>query len=338
MSEKLVNAWYQGHWALILLAPLSMLYRLITTIRRIAYRRGWFEVATFPLPVIVIGNITVGGTGKTPLTLALVKHLQAQGFRPAIVSRGYGGQTLYPALVTAESQASEVGDEPLFMYQQTGVPVVVAPRRAQAVEYLVKQQLCDVVLCDDGLQHYALARDMELVVIDGERGLGNGQLLPQGPLREMPSRLDSVDLMVVNGINMDSSAQLAAHSYHPMSLEPDAWLAVGQIHGEVPQPPQKIHALAGIGNPVRFFNALEQQGFQVLAHAFSDHHAFQASDLAFAEDLPVVMTAKDAVKCQSFNLTNAWQVPVVAKLSAAFYQQFDQQFAAVRQRKQFITY
>ena len=131
------------------------------------------------------------------------------------------------------------------------------------------------MLCDDGLQHYALARDMELVVIDGERGLGNGQLLPQGPLREMPSRLDSVDLMVVNGINMDSSAQLAAHSYHPMSLEPDAWLAVGQIHGEVPQPPQKIHALAGIGNPVRFFNALEQQGFQVVAHAFSDLTLFR---------------------------------------------------------------
>ena len=333
MSEKLVNAWYHGHSALILLAPLAWLYRLITAVRGFCYRRGWFAVATFPLPVIVVGNITVGGTGKTPLTLALVKHLQAQGFKPAIVSRGYGGQTQYPALVIATSQASDVGDEPLFMFQQTQVPVVVAPKRAEAVAWLVQQTNCDVVLCDDGLQHYALSRDMEIVVIDAERGLGNGQLLPQGPLREQKERLTTVDFIVVNG----KGSYHCPHPHFDMTLEPHDWLTVGLTTGIAPKPPQTIHAVAGIGNPARFFAALEQQGFQVIAHAFPDHHAFQLSDLTFGDDLPIVMTAKDAVKCASFPLTNGWQVPVVATLSAEFYEQFDRKLAAVCQRKNLIT-
>lgn len=333
MSEQLVKAWYHGHGALILLAPLAWLYRSITAVRGFCYRRGWFSVAVFPLPVIVVGNITVGGTGKTPLTLALVKHLQAQGFKPAIVSRGYGGQTQYPAVVTATSQASEVGDEPLFMFQQTQVPVVVAPKRAEAVAWLVKQHHCDVVLCDDGLQHYALARDMEIVVIDAERGLGNGQLLPQGPLRENKQRLATVDFIVVNG----KGSYHCPQTHFDMTLEPHDWLTVGLTVGIAPKPPQTIHAVAGIGNPARFFAALEQQGFQVIAHAFPDHHAFQLSDLAFDDDLPIVMTAKDAVKCVSFPLTNVWQVPVMATLSGAFYEQFDQKLAAVCQRKNLIT-
>jgi tetraacyldisaccharide 4'-kinase len=331
MSEKLVKAWYNGHWALSLLAPLSGLYRFITAVRRVAYQRQWFAVATFPVPVIVVGNITVGGTGKTPLTLALVKHLQAQGLRPAVISRGYGGQTTYPALVTAQSQAHEVGDEPLLMYQQTQVPVVVAPKRAQAVAWLLERQLCDVVLCDDGLQHYALARDVEIVVIDAERGLGNEQLLPQGPLREAKTRLQSVDFIVLNG-----------QGYHDpqayeMNLQPTSWLPVGRTGGDVPLAPQIIHAIAGIGNPERFFNVLEQQGFQVIRHPFPDHHAFQASDLTFADDFAVVMTAKDAVKCQAFAANNVWQVPVMAQLPPAFYQQFDQRLAAVRQQKNLVA-
>lgn len=334
MSEKLVNAWYQGHWALVLLAPLSALYGLITAIRRVAYQRGWLSIATFPIPVVVVGNITVGGTGKTPLTLALVKHLQAQGLKPAIVSRGYGGQTQYPALVTANSLASEVGDEPLFMFQQTGVPVVVAPKRAQAVAYLVAQHACDVILCDDGLQHYALARDMEIVVIDGERSLGNGHLLPQGALRESKERLNSVDLIVVNGASVFNFSQ----RHYTMTLMPHDWLAVGgQAQAKAPKPPQTIHAIAGIGNPARFFAALEQQGFQVLAHAFPDHHAYQASDLNFGDNLPIVMTAKDAVKCHSFAPKQCWQVPVIANLSVDFYVQFDRKLAVIRQRKHLIS-
>jgi tetraacyldisaccharide 4'-kinase len=198
----------------------------------------------------------------------------------------------------------------------------------------VQQNNCDVVLCDDGLQHYALARDMEIVVIDAERGLGNGQLLPQGPLRENKERLTTVDFIVING----KGSYHCPQSHFDMALEPDDWLMVANTNqGIAPKPPQKVHAVAGIGNPARFFAALEQQGFQVITHAFPDHHAFQLSDLTFGDDLPIVMTAKDAVKCASFSLINVWQVPVMAILSDSFYDQFDLKLAAVCRRKNLIT-
>lgn len=316
MSQALVKAWYQGHWALTLLKPLSLLYRAITTVRRFAYQQGYLASQRFDVPVIVVGNITAGGTGKTPLTLAIVEFLKQQGYRPAIVSRGYGGQTEYPAQVTINSTAQQVGDEPLLMFLQSQVPVVVAPKRAQAVAYLQAKQLADVVICDDGLQHYALARDIEIAVIDGARGLGNGQLLPEGALREPPSRLNSVDFIVVNGQGYT----------HPqafqMSLQPSVWQMVGEFADkEPPKPSQTIHAVAGIGNPERFFKQLEQQGFTLIKHAFADHHQFTAQDLNFADKLPIVMTAKDAVKCQAFATEKMWQVPVVAQLSNEFYQQ-----------------
>ncbi|HNJ86994.1 MAG TPA: tetraacyldisaccharide 4'-kinase [Agitococcus sp.] len=316
MSQALVKAWYQGHWALTLLKPLSLLYRAITTVRRFAYQQGYLASQRFDLPVIVVGNITAGGTGKTPLTLAIVEFLKQQGYRPAIVSRGYGGQTEYPAQVTINSTAQQVGDEPLLMFLQSQVPVVVAPKRAQAVAYLQDKQLADVVICDDGLQHYALARDIEIAVIDGARGLGNGQLLPEGALREPPSRLNSVDFIVVNGQGYT----------HPqafqMSLKPSEWQMVGDFaNKQPPKPSQTIHAVAGIGNPERFFKQLEQQGFTLIEHAFADHHQFTAQDLDFSDKLPIVMTAKDAVKCQAFAKDNMWQVPVVAQLSDEFYQQ-----------------
>lgn len=316
MSQALVKAWYQGHWALTLLKPLSLLYRAITTVRRFAYQRGYLASQRFDVPVIVVGNITAGGTGKTPLTLAIVEFLKQQGYRPAIVSRGYGGQTEYPAQVTINSTAQQVGDEPLLMFLQSQVPVVVAPKRAQAVAYLQEKQLADVVICDDGLQHYALARDIEIAVIDGARGLGNGQLLPEGALREAPSRLNSVDFIVINGQGYT----------HPqafqMSLQPSEWQMVGDFaNKQPPKPSQTIHAVAGIGNPERFFKQLEQQGFTLIEHAFADHHQFTAQDLDFSDKLPIVMTAKDAVKCQAFAKDNMWQVPVVAQLSDEFYQQ-----------------
>ncbi len=316
MSQTLVNAWYQGHRALVLLKPLSLLYRAIMSCRRWAYQQGYLKSQRFDIPVIVVGNITAGGTGKTPLTLAIVDYLKQQGYRPAIVSRGYGGQTQYPALVTEQSTAQQVGDEPLLMFLQSRVPVVVAPKRAEAVAYLQDRQLADVIVCDDGLQHYALARDIEIVVIDGTRGLGNGKLLPEGALREPPSRLNSVDLIVVNGQGYTHSPAFQ------MNLQPSAWQLVGNfLNKESPQPPQTIHAVAGIGNPERFFKQLEQQGFTVIRHAFVDHHQFTAQDLAFDDELAIVMTAKDAVKCQTFANDKMWQVPVVAQLSDEFYQQ-----------------
>ncbi|MFO1391600.1 MAG: tetraacyldisaccharide 4'-kinase [Agitococcus sp.] len=316
MSQALVKAWYQGHWALVFFKPLSLLYRAITSVRRWAYQKGYLASQRFNLPVIVVGNITVGGTGKTPLTLAIVEFLKQQGYRPAIVSRGYGGQTEYPAQVTINSTAQQVGDEPLLMFLQSQVPVVVAPKRAQAVAYVQAKQLADVVICDDGLQHYALARDIEIAVMDGARGLGNGKLLPEGALREAPSRLNSVDFIVVNGQGYT----------HPqafkMSLKPSEWQMVGDFaNKEPPKPTQTIHAVAGIGNPERFFTQLEVQGFTVIKHAFADHHQFTSQDLDFGDELVIVMTAKDAVKCQSFANDKMWQVPVVAQLSDEFYKQ-----------------
>ena len=316
MSQTLVNAWYKGHWALVLLRPLSLLYRAVTSIRRLAYQRGYFASRRFDVPVIVVGNITAGGTGKTPLTLAIVDYLKQQGYKPAIVSRGYGGQTQYPAQVTEQSTAQQVGDEPLLMFLQSRVPVVVALKRADAVAYILAKQLANVVVCDDGLQHYALARDIEIAVIDGARGLGNGKLLPEGALREPASRLHSVDFVVVNG-----QGYTQPHA-HQMTLQASVWQSVGDVvHKEPPKPSQTIHAVAGIGNPERFFGQLELQGFTVIKHAFADHHQFTAQDVDFADNLPIVMTAKDAVKCQSFANDNMWQVPVVAQLSDEFYQQ-----------------
>ncbi|MBK8327220.1 MAG: tetraacyldisaccharide 4'-kinase [Moraxellaceae bacterium] len=324
MSQRLVNAWYKGHWALCLLAPLSLLYGLISVFRRIAYQQGWFRSHKFNVPVIVVGNISAGGTGKTPLTLAIVNYLKEQGYHPVIVSRGYGGQTEYPALVTAQSTAQQVGDEPLLMFLQSQVPVVVAPKRAEAVAYVVQHNLGNVVLCDDGLQHYALARDIEIAVIDGARGLGNNHFLPQGALRESAQRLTSVDFVVING---------EGYRYpqaHYMFLEASACVPVATSSShKAPVAPQKIHAVAGIGNPERFFKQLQQQGFEVIKHAFADHHQFVAADFTFDESLPIVMTAKDAVKCQQFVQDNMWQVPVTAQLPTNFYQQLSQKLAQV---------
>ncbi|PTQ90377.1 tetraacyldisaccharide 4'-kinase [Agitococcus lubricus] len=318
MSQALVQAWYQGHWALTLLRPLSLVYRVISTVRRWGYRQGYLRSERAALPVIVVGNITAGGTGKTPLTLAIVRYLQTQGYRPAIVSRGYGGKTVYPALVTAQSHASEVGDEPLLMAQLSGVPVVVAPKRMQAVQLIEQQQLANVIVCDDGLQHYALARDIEIAVIDGERGLGNGRLLPEGPLREPKSRLAEVDFIVVNGSTNRWPASYAMH------LVPQGLTRVGEHAYLPPSPPASVHAVAGIGNPARFFATVNQLGFSSINHAFADHHPFIAQDLAFNDDLAIVMTAKDAIKCQHFSALNLWQLPVHAQLDPAFFQQLHQ--------------
>jgi len=317
VSQSLVAAWYRGHPLLWLLWPLSLLYALMTGVRRFLYRQGWLASQKFSVPVIVVGNITAGGTGKTPLTLALLDFLRKQGYRPGVVSRGYGGHADYPYLLNERSTAAESGDEPLAIFRRTGVPVVVDPVRARAVSWLQQHTDCDVVLCDDGLQHYALARDIEIVVIDGARGLGNRLLMPAGPLREPASRLQSVDFVVVNG---DSAEWCPAQAHaSAMQLQPQAWRPVR--HDVVAAPPvsgARVHAVAGIGNPQRFFAQLQAQGFEVVSHAFADHHAYRADELAFAEALPVVMTEKDAVKCADFAAANWWYVPVQAALTPAF--------------------
>lgn len=313
MSQELVSAWYRGHPLLWLLWPLSLLYALITWLRRFLYRRGWLSSQRFSMPVIVVGNITVGGTGKTPLTLALIDFLREQGYRPGVVSRGYGGHAEYPYCLGDRSTAAESGDEPLAIFRRTGIPVVVDPVRARAVSWLQQHTDCNVVLSDDGMQHYALARDIEIVVIDGARGLGNRLLLPAGPLREPLSRLQSVDFIVVNG------ESVVWPGASVMQLQPQAWLSVRHDGaGSLPASGARVHAVAGIGNPQRFFAQLQVQGFDVVPHAFADHHDYDAGDFVFPESLPVVMTEKDAVKCADFAAENWWYVPVQAVLPPVF--------------------
>jgi len=310
--------WHDGGAPFPLLLPLGWLFRLIAAGRRRAYALGWLQAWRAPVPVIVIGNITVGGTGKTPLTLALVERLRAAGWRPGIVSRGYGGEAEYPLRVTPDSAAAVVGDEPLLLARRAGVPVVVDPLRARGVRHLLSGSDCDLVVCDDGLQHYALARDIEIAVIDGQRGLGSGLPLPAGPLREPPSRLASVDFRVVNGDWLAAGERPADAA--TMTLTPGAWLPVGTGTAASPPSGGAVHAVAGIGHPPRFFALLERLGYQPVPHPFPDHHAYAAGDLDFTPPLPVVMTEKDAVKCAGLARADTWFVPVQAMLPENFWQ------------------
>lgn len=315
LETRIQYRWYGRPGALSLLLPLESLYRAITALRRTAYARGWREVWRAPVPVIVVGNVSVGGTGKTPVVIALCAALKNAGFRPGIVSRGYGAKPpRVPFDVIPATPVAHSGDEPLLLARRTGVPVVIAPVRAEAARHLLRHHACDVIVCDDGLQHYALARDIECVVVDGARGFGNRHCLPVGPLREPLSRLRAVDAVLVNGggaLDVDVPQypfQLQAMALTPVAggdSEPvSAWLPARRY----------IHAVAGIGNPRRFFESLRRLGFEPIEHAFPDHHDFTAADFAFGDGLPVVMTEKDAVKCAAFADRRLWYLPVEAVL------------------------
>ncbi len=310
---KLEAAWYGPRARLVWLWPLHLLMRLLVATRRLLYRMHILASQHPGVPVIVVGNITVGGTGKTPLALWLVEWLQGQGWKPGIVSRGYGGHApRYPFLVTPDSLPAEVGDEPLLLRRRSGVPVVVDPNRSRGAAAL-RDAGCDVILCDDGLQHYALQRDLEIVVIDAVRQLGNGWLLPAGPLREMPSRLQSASLVISNGARIQGLAE------HVMQLQPSACVNLKHGHSvDLTQfAGQRVHAVAGIGNPGRFFHTLRHAGIEVIEHPFPDHHGYQASDLPW-HDVPVLMTEKDAVKCADFADDNHWFVAVRAQVNPEF--------------------
>lgn len=324
MKQWLTTVWYRGHPALLLLWPLSLFYGCMSALRRQAYQRGLLPSRHFPVPVLVIGNITVGGTGKTPMTLALIKRLQQEGFRPGVVSRGYGGSAVYPLRVSDSVGVEETGDEPMTIFRRSGVPVVVDPKRPRAVSRLLQDTDCDLVLSDDGLQHYALARDVEIAVVDGARGLGNQLLLPAGPLREAATRLASVDYVIINGDGFSFPCA------YPMQLVPEPWQNLHKAKQPLPEPGSRIHAVAGIGNPERFFTQLRARGFEVMAHAFPDHHAYVAADFAFSDGAPVVMTEKDAVKCMDLAADNWWFVPVSADLPESFYLSLLQQLQATK--------
>ena len=322
-SERLQHAWYHGHPALSLLWPLEQLYRRVVKRKRARFLSGDSAAYRAPVPVIVVGNITVGGTGKTPLILWLIEYCRAQGLHVGVVSRGYGAKPAHvPWTVSARDSAAQAGDEPLLIVQRSGVPLVIAPDRAQAVQQLLAKYPVDIILSDDGLQHYGLARDLELVLIDAARGLGNQRCLPAGPLREPVERLHSVDAVLCNGAEQDSDNGFA------MQLQATELVHVRSGRREPLSyfpPQQRMHAVAGIGNPQRFFKTLEGLDWQPVAHAFADHAEFSAQDLHFADDLPVLMTEKDAVKCRAFAADNCWYLQVAAKPSAAFTSWFAEQ-------------
>ena len=322
-TDRLLDAWYKGHPALALLRPLESLYLRVVNRKRARFLAGQSERYKAPVPVIVVGNITVGGTGKTPLILWMIDHCRARGLRVGVVSRGYGAKPpSFPWRVHPQQPAEQAGDEPLLIVNRTGVPLMIDPDRSQAVRALLAQEPLDLILSDDGLQHYRLARDLELVLIDAVRGLGNRRCLPAGPLREPVERLQSVDGLLYNGAATDRA------DGYGFQLKPSALvnLLTGERQPVDHFPPgQALHAVAGIGNPQRFFNTLEGLHWRPVQHAFADHAVFTAQALSFSPALPVVMTEKDAVKCAAFAAPDWWYLAVEAVPSAAFVTWFDSQ-------------
>lgn len=320
-SGKLVDAWYGDSAWIRMLVPLSYLYRQIT-----GWRKTWLERRNqwqAPVPVVVVGNISVGGTGKSPLVIGLVNHLRSLGYRPGVVSRGYGGKSSqYPLEVTSSSPAGEVGDEPLMIFRRTGVPVVVDPDRVAATRHLLEHHECDIVVSDDGLQHYALPRDIEIAVIDGARGIGNGLCLPAGPLREPPSRLMDVDLVVVNG-EPELPQGCKAKAFTSMTVLPTRLvnLKTGEERAPESLSGRNVHAVVGISNPERFFASLTSLGCLITPHQFPDHHPFNASDIYFDDEHTVVMTEKDAVKLDTLHLEgdDYWYLEVNADFDTSVF-------------------
>ena len=321
-SRTYERMWYGGEARLQFL-PLAWLYGLVMNVRKVLYEWGWLPSYRIGRPVVVVGNLTVGGTGKTPLVAWLAEQLKARGFRVGIVSRGYGSDSKAPRVIQPDTPWTESGDEPLLLRRRTGCDVVVARDRVEGAKLLMERG-ADVILTDDGLQHLRLARDVEIVVVDGARGFGNGHRFPYGPLREMPSRAASANLVVINGTPKHPSLARLPRPKDlapvQMTLMPGRVLPVGGTRADRSLESfrgQRVHAVAGIGNPARFFEDLRARGLEIDEHPFTDHHAFVPSDLAFADDRPVLMTEKDAVKCRGFADARMWYVPVTAHFSDA---------------------
>jgi len=314
---KIENHWYRITALHLVLLPVSWLFGALAATRRALYRYNIFTRTQLNVPVVIVGNISVGGTGKTPLTLALAAQLIAHGKHPVIISRGYGGSAHQAQAVTPNSTAQQVGDEPLLMAQRNLCPVWIGENRvATAHAALAAHPECDVILCDDGLQHYRLQRDVEIVVVDAARQFGNQFLLPAGPLREPVSRLKSVAAIVYNGGTQAASAkqfamQLQGEIFYNL-LTPSQTATANQLQG------LRCHAIAGIGNPERYFAALKKLGLSCTNHAFADHHAYRAEELNFSDCDALLLTEKDAVKCAPFADARYWVLRVEAQISPAF--------------------
>jgi len=300
-----------------LLLPIGLLYWFVSFVRRACYHFGIFPTYHAPIPVIIIGNISVGGTGKTPLVIALTEDLQARGYKIGIVSRGYKSRANhYPYIVTKRSPAHAVGDEALLLSRRTKVPVVIDPIRPRAIQKLLATFHCDVIISDDGLQHYAMDRDIEIVVIDAKKRLGNGWCLPAGPLREGKRRLKDVDIIVANGVAKSNEVLMRLKPGEAYQLsDPAKTSPLNHFAG------QSINAIAGIGDPTRFFDMLKSFNINLREiKSLPDHHYYRGEEFNLNNEDPIFITEKDAVKCQDFSRKNIWVVPVQAMLPNSFYE------------------
>jgi tetraacyldisaccharide 4'-kinase len=313
------RVWYVEAKPPAWLLPLEALFGAVSSVRRFLYAANIRSTMQLACPVVVVGNLSVGGTGKTPLVCWLMERLRERGYRPGVVTRGYGGSNRTPRRVQESDDAALVGDEPVLLARRTRAPVVVGRDRPAAAQMLIDAG-CDVIVSDDGLQHYALARDCEIVVVDAERGFGNGHLLPAGPLREGLSRLARVDAIVVNGAAPGAPAIANTAGKPTLGMRLQALQAVSLFDSTSRRldefAGQAVHAVAGIAHPQRFFNMLRAAGLGVIPHELPDHAAIQASDIEFDDGLAVLMTEKDAVKCAAFAKSQHWYLPVSAAFEA----------------------
>ena len=310
VQSWLNRIWYDRAAPPWWLLPLSFVYGAVVGSRRYLYAKRLRKSTRMASPVVVVGNLSVGGTGKTPLVCWLVGRLTDLGFKPGVVTRGYGGSSRNVRLIDSSDDPNVVGDESVLLARRTGAPVAIGHDRPGASQLLLNAG-CDVVVSDDGLQHYGLARDCEIVVVDGDRRFGNGWLLPAGPLRESKSRLAAADAVVVNGGRalLDGALSMRLEAKSALSLIGGAVKVLDEFAG------RSVHAVAGIGNPERFFNMLRAHGIEVVGHPLPDHARLQAADISFTDDRPVLMTEKDAVKCERIAGPHHWYVPVTASFS-----------------------
>lgn len=336
----LVNAWQKQAWWLWLLWPFSGLYGAVTYLRRKLYQTGVLSSYKAPVPVLVVGNITVGGSGKTPLIIALVNYLKQQGIIVAVISRGYGGdESAMPQVVTVDSKPSEVGDEPCLIVRETQAVVAVCPNRQQAIASIMQYQpATELIIADDGLQHYKLQRDLEWIVVDCARGFGNKQLLPTGFLREPIRRLRQgtvIHHQSPTKFNADSAP--SAEPKLTMHLQPGKLTPLLAHQAAInPATVSQVYAVSGIGYPQRFFNTLSALGYEVIEKPMPDHHQFTAQDLASLTEYPVVITSKDAVKIAplvasspELQQLSIWVLPVQAVLSQPCYRTLMSQLASL---------
>lgn len=316
LKQRIAQGWHERGPLAVMLLPLALLFATAVYLRRLAYRLGVLASSKMPVPVVVIGNITVGGSGKSPLVIYLARELAKHGWRPGVVSRGYGGSAQGVQAVSDASIAALVGDEPVLLARRAGCPVFVGIDRVAAAQALLSAHPeCNVLIADDGLQHLRLARDVEIVVMD-ERGLGNGWPLPAGPLRECPARLAEAHALVINGV-ASALPEFKPQSAFSMQLTGECFRNIHdplRICSAEALRNRRLHAVAGIGYPARFFRQIERMGLHAEQHAFPDHHAFQPSDLVFPGADALLMTEKDAVKCHAFAPPETWVLPVEAQL------------------------